>query len=246
MTIMTSASDPAVLGIPVASLEVAKSRLNPYFSRDFLRELVKAMLEDVVVAAQQAEVFRDIFVYSSDESIRELAEQLQILFIPEEASPASFAACLESMTSAAIQQFSPNTLVTCFSDLPLLKAVDFIDCLGIGVGPRVVVAPSSGGGCSFFLRSPPDVITVEYDDNPRPSFLSISQAARDRNVPCFVFPSMRALWDFDLIEDLVVGAEILALTKPDSPTLAVIQPELDRFDLVKGSNSRSVRVSLKN
>src|SRR5271157_2092271 len=243
---MTEKTSGNVLGIPVASLQVAKSRLNPYFSREFLQDLAIAMLKDVVMAAQQAKVFDIIFVYSPDENILALAESWQISFIHEDVPPRNFAACLDTLTHVAVQEFDASTLLTCFSDLPLLMPVDFQDCLAMGTGPRVIAAPSSGGGCNFFYRSPPDIITVAFDSNPRPSFLSLVQAAVERDVPCLVFPSMRALCDFDLIEDVLVGAQLLALTKQDSPTLALVQPELDRFDLVKGSNSRAVKVSLKN
>lgn len=233
------------LGIPVASLKVAKSRLEPYFDRTFLQHLVLAMLEDVVQVALKSKVFDTIFLYSPDERIQAFAKQWGINFKQEEDPQRSLARCLTNLTEVALKEFKANSLLICFSDLPLLLPEDFSACYALCEDPCVVAAPSVGGGCNFFLRTPPDVVPLEFDSSSRPSFLSLTQAAQNQSIPCKIFSSLRALWDFDIIEDLILGAQLLSLTKPRSPTLTLLKPQLPRFELQKGKDSRAVKLVLK-
>lgn len=234
------------LGIPVASLRVAKSRLEPYFDRMFLQHLVTAMLEDVVQAALKSQVFDTILIYSPDERIQALAGKWRVQFKKEENPQQNLACSLTDLTRIASEDFRASSLLICFSDLPLLLPQDYSDCYALCEDLCVVASPSVGGGCNFFLRTPPDAVPLEFDTNPRPSFLSLTQAAMDRGIPCKIFSSLRALWDFDIIEDLILGAQLLELTKPQSPTLALLKPELGRFELQKGKDSRAVKVVLKS
>jgi len=237
---------PRTLGIPVASLYVAKSRLEPYFNRSFLQHLVLAMLEDVVQAALKSQVFDTIIIYSSDERVQAFAKQWGINFELEPHPEHNLAQCLANLTKIAVDDFQASSLLICFSDLPLLLPEDFSTCYALCEDHCVVAAPSAGGGCNFFLRTPPDVIPLEFDSSPRPSFLSLTQAAAERQVPFKVFSSLRALWDFDIIEDVILGTQILSLTKPRSPTLTLLGPELSRFEMQKGKDSRAVKVVLKS
>ncbi len=234
------------LGIPVASLRVAKSRLEPYFDRMFLQHLVLAMLEDVVQAALKSQVFDTIVLYSSDERIQAFAKQWGIQFRREEDPQLNLACCLTNLTRIITKDFQADSLLICFSDLPLLLPEDFSACYTLCENPCVVATPSVGGGCSFFLRTPPEVIPLEFDTSPRPSYLSLTQATIDQGIPCKVFSSLRALWDFDIIEDLILGARLLALTKPRSPTLALLNPELPRFEMQKGKDSRAIKILHKS
>ncbi len=234
-----------VLGIPVASLRIAKSRLEPYFDRKLLQNLVLAMLEDVVQPALKSKIFDTIFLYSPDERIEVFAKQWGIQFKREEDPQRSLALCLTNLTRVAVEDFHANSLLISFSDLPMLLPEDFTNCYALCEDPCIVAAPSVGGGCNFFLRTPPDVVSLEFDASSRPSFLSLTQAALDKGIPCKIFSSIRALWDFDIIEDLILGAQLLSLTKPRSPTLALLKPELSRFELQKGKDSRAVKVVLK-
>ncbi len=235
-----------VLGIPVASLQVAKSRLEPYFDRTFLKHLVLTMLEDVVQAALKSGVFDTIFLYSPDKRVQAFAKQWGVQFKREEEPQQNLAHCLTKLTKIALEDYQANSLLISFSDLPLLLPEDFTACYALCEDPCVVAAPSVGGGCNFFLRTPPDVVPLEFDASPRPSFLSLTQAAVNQGIPCKIFSSVRALWDFDLIEDLILGAQLLSLAKPRSPTLALLTPELSRFELQKGKDSRAVKVTFKS
>ncbi len=204
------------------------------------------MLEDVVQAAQKSQVFEKIFVYSSDEKIQAFTKQQGIEFKREGDPHQNLARCLTNLTKIASDDFQASSLLICFSDLPLLLPEDFRDCHALCKDPGVVAVPSVGGGCNFFLRTPPDVIPLEFDASPRPSFLSLTQAAVNQGIPCKIFSSLRALWDIDIIEDLILGAQLLSLTKPRSSTLTLLKPELPRFELQKGKDSRAVRVVLRS
>ena len=183
--------------VPVKSVAEAKKRLSNYIAPDERRELVRAMLLDVLHAIGRSGSFQEVIVISPDGSVAKAAEQSRAIFLQQTGSGLNSA--VHQATRWAAHK-GVSSITTVLADLPLVEAKDFEEFKHVSLQrPRVVLAPSLRGGTNVMLRLPPDIIATSYG---RWSYAKHLRAAQKKGVPVYSLSNPRLSFDVDTIEDL--------------------------------------------
>jgi 2-phospho-L-lactate guanylyltransferase len=210
--------------VPVKSLALAKSRLASHLSQQQRTTLVLDMLQHVVHALCESEVFEQVYVVSADARVLELASHWGAEALRETQpghNPALQAAALTIMERAAwreglystwlalaqqttfprepdehvLRMLHQEALLTISADLPLLTPEDILELTRLGERYEVVMAGSSDDtGTNALLVRPPLVLPYLFGVNSLPAYV---HAANQRQLSSTLYHNPRLAFDVD-------------------------------------------------
>lgn len=199
------------LVIPVKGLGEAKSRLAGILSVEERRELVLAMLADVLVAVAAAEVGRPE-VLSPDPELLAFAESLGVAALRE---PPGRSSLNEAIDTALAERPAQAALVL-FGDVPLVSADSIRELTrpaerSLGADERlVVIGAGRREGTNALFRRPPTVVPARF--GPRSSRLHVAEAEA-RQVRFETISRPELLLDLDEPGDLAAFLLVPAQTR---------------------------------
>jgi 2-phospho-L-lactate guanylyltransferase len=183
--------------VPAKALGAAKGRLASVLSLDERRELVLAMLSDVLTCLRSVPEIAGVSVISPDQSILGLAVQLGADPIAESANVTGISRALERAISALSP--APDAVLIVLGDLPEVAAEDIRALLHVLPARGAAAAPSADGGTSALAVRPPDVIAFRYGPD---SFTRHRDQAAREGVEFQEVPLESLSKDMDTSEDL--------------------------------------------
>ncbi|MBF6599782.1 MAG: 2-phospho-L-lactate guanylyltransferase [Dehalococcoidia bacterium] len=157
--------------IPMKGLAQAKMRLADLLDGRERRELVLAMLTDVIVACSESRCFDLVAVVTNDNDVCSRARDLgaRPIVEPDTLRPPSGIAALNNGLTFGRRYLARRVhideLVILPADLPLARADDVravVDALGAGAGARAVLVRSADGGTNALALRPPEAIAMRF------------------------------------------------------------------------------------
>lgn len=150
--------------IPVKLLEQGKQRLGGLLTRDQRREIVLAMLADLIAALQQSSSVRTVYVTTRDDVVSAVAASARASVLREPVSVAGLNGALEWARRVLLSAPGPPTaLLVLPADLPGAEGRDvraFVEPLPEPDGVRI--CPSQDLGTNALLLRPPDAIPFAF------------------------------------------------------------------------------------
>jgi 2-phospho-L-lactate/phosphoenolpyruvate guanylyltransferase len=184
--------------VPVKDLTQAKARLAALLSPAERYTLAAAMLDDVIIALQQATTIERVAVVTTDPRAVALATTLDFDVIDEGAGRGETGA-VELAIKACLER-GARSLAVIPGDIPLLTGGD-VDCImRHGQQYEVVIAPSwDSRGTNAVLLRPPDVLQLRFGSW---SFFPHVKQAKRKGLSYKVVRLPRVALDVDTPEDL--------------------------------------------
>jgi 2-phospho-L-lactate/phosphoenolpyruvate guanylyltransferase len=187
--------------IPVKGVVESKSRLSRSLSPQDKKKLIIALLEDVLIAVEESQIFSRVLVVSPDPNVEKEANLPNGTFLHQEGQGLN--AGVRQSTLFAIREKASSVAVV-LADIPLLEPRDLRELYSLGgVAQRVVLAPSLKGGTNVMVQEPPNIISPAYG---RWSFSTHLRAAQKRGFAVYSVSNPRLSFDVDTLEDLIVIA----------------------------------------
>ena len=187
--------------IPVKGLVESKSRLARSLSPQDKKKLIIALLEDVLAAVKESQLFSRVLVVSPDINVEKEANLPAGTFLHQEAQGLN--AGIQQSTLFALREKASSVTVL-LADIPLLEPRDLKELYSVGgIGEKVVLAPSLKGGTNVMLREPPNLIAPAYG---RWSFSTHLRAAQKTGLAVYSISNPRLSFDVDTLEDLIAIA----------------------------------------
>jgi 2-phospho-L-lactate guanylyltransferase len=216
--------DRAQVIIPIASLDMVKSRLHNVLSLSERGQLVFAMLEDLSAALFSSECIQGVTIVSPDSRVIEYATSLGFDVVVE-SSPSGLNKALELATSEMVRIMSESPSLIVPIDLPLLRAstLDGVFAIAATSTRIVVAAQSNDGGTNLLLRYPCDVISTNFGPN---SFSKHRNSAVAQGIPFHEWDSRDTRLDIDTLKDILEFLKIGKGTKTWSFLSNHISPTL--------------------
>jgi 2-phospho-L-lactate guanylyltransferase len=184
--------------IPVKRLSEAKSSLSAVLTPKQRRELVLAMLKDVLKAVSGAQSITGTIVVSPDDKIIKFARKNGADGVTEPGVELNEA--LKLATQRAIANGATSVLIMP-SDIPFLTAADIENIVVMASSRRdVVIAPSKANGTNALFLMPPDVMSTRFGGESFPAHLSEAHRA---GVKPRIYRSITVATDIDDLADLV-------------------------------------------
>jgi len=185
--------------IPVKGLLDSKSRLSSILGPVDKKQLILAMLKDVLATVEKSEIFNRVLVVSLDRNVEREGKLREGVFLHQEL-PGLNAGIRQSTLFAMKEDASSATVL--LGDIPLVEPRDLKEVCSMGdTVPRVVLSPSQKGGTNVMLRHPPYVISSSYG---RWSFSNHLRSAQRTGVAAYAVSNPRLSFDVDTPDDLVV------------------------------------------
>jgi 2-phospho-L-lactate guanylyltransferase len=184
--------------VPVKRLASAKSRLRSVLSDGQRRELVLAMLEDVLRLTVGQLAIAATAVVSADDEVLAFARRLGAQPIREQSGVRGLNAALAFAADVLASQGVDGLLVLP-ADVPLATPEDIETILAAWQEAPVVLCPSHSGGTGALALRPPNGIPFRF--GPR-SFAAHRRAAAERGLPVAVVSRPGLALDIDRPEDL--------------------------------------------
>jgi 2-phospho-L-lactate/phosphoenolpyruvate guanylyltransferase len=196
-----SASTIAVL--PVKRFDAAKQRLALGMDNERRRELVAAMLEDVLAAIAPARSIDGTIVVTGEPTAQGIAREAGADVLDDPRDEGHPEAALIGIAEAAARGASGVVLLP--GDCPLLEARDLDSLLTAVPDTYVGIVPDRHGtGTNALLLRPPDAIRPAFGEG---SCQRHMQAARDAGIPHGVEQLESLALDLD------TPADVIALTR---------------------------------
>jgi 2-phospho-L-lactate guanylyltransferase len=187
--------------IPVKGLVESKSRLARSLSPQDKKKLIIALLEDVLIAVQESQIFSRVLVVSQDPDVEKEANLPNGTFLHQDGQGLN--AGVRQSTLFAIREKASSVAVV-LADIPMLESRDLRELYSVGgAAQRVVLAPSLKGGTNVMVREPPGVIAPAYG---RWSFSTHLRAAQKTGFAVYSVSNPRLSFDVDTLEDLIAIA----------------------------------------
>ena len=189
--------------LPVKRFDAAKQRLALGMDDERRRELVAAMLRDVLAAIESSRLIERTIVVSGEPAAQQIAREAGADVLEDSRDEGHPEAALIGIAEAKARGASTVLLVP--GDCPLLEARD-LDSLLTAVPDHFVgiVPDRHGTGTNALLLRPPDVIRPAFGEGSCERHL---QAARDAGIP-------HGVEELDsLALDLDTPADVVALTR---------------------------------
>ncbi len=187
--------------IPVKGLVESKSRLVRSLSPQDKKKLVIALLEDVLTAVKESQLFSRVLVVSPDPNVEKEANLPQGTFLHQEGQGLN--AGIRQSTLFAMREKASSVAVL-LADIPMLEARDLKELYSVGgTAEKVVLAPSLKGGTNVMVREPPNIIAPAYG---RWSFSTHLRAAQKTGFAVYSISNPRLSFDVDTLEDLIAIA----------------------------------------
>ena len=204
----------SILLIPIAPLSRTKSRLRDCFPKGLLKDLTIAMFKDLAKKVQNVNSFDYKIVYCHDEEVLELAEEFGLIGIKEKLTHPrkSFDLVINDLNNIAINEYDAVSTIFTFLDVILLSENNLMEISNLMKTNQLVVCPAiHSAGISIFGRNPPDVVPSHFSNPNIPSFVALLKDAKSRNLKISVYDSLRAGFDIDIKQDLLLGFEYLKI-----------------------------------
>lgn len=185
--------------LPVKRFSAAKRRLGIGLDEERRRELIAAMLGDVLDSVGASRMIERTIVVSGEPLAQQIAHNAGAEAVPDPDDAGHPEAAVIGIEAALARGASCVVLVPC--DCPLLEPRD-LDSLLTGVpDPYVAVVPDrQGTGTNALLLSPPGAIRPAFGEGSCERHL---EAARGAGIPHGVEPLPSLALDLDTPADLV-------------------------------------------
>ena len=184
--------------IAVGPLDRAKSRLGPALHAGERRELVLAMLDDVLRAIRGAH-HGAVVVVTPDEALRPLAASYDAELLPDEGLGTN-AAIITALSSATVK--AADAVLILQGDLPQLRA-EHVSAMQQALaeldGPSALLIPNDDGGTSALGLRPPSAMPTAFGPE---SGARHRRSATASDVTWRELPFADLANDVDTIEDL--------------------------------------------
>jgi 2-phospho-L-lactate guanylyltransferase len=182
--------------IPVKARD-PKSRLASVLNVKQRRQLLVAMLEDVLQAVMKARLIHSTRVVSSDQEILKFAERYGAEGVEERENRGGNAAVRSGIKET--RQFGASLIIP--ADIPFLDAKDVRNVITLyGLGASVVVSPSEAlDGTNLLMIKRGTPFELHYDDD---SFRKHTKEAVERGIPVSMYYSQSVAFDIDTSRDL--------------------------------------------
>ena len=202
--------------LPVKRFDAAMRRLGTGFDEARRRELVAAMLRDVLVSVSASRMIESTIVVSGEPAAQQIALDAGAEAAPDPDDAGHPEAALIGIDSARARGAACVVLVP--GDCPLLDPRD-LDRLLTGVpDPYVAVVPDRHGtGTNALLLSPPDAIRPAFGEGSCERHL---QAARSAGLPHGVERLSSLALDLDTPADLIALTRELEAGRGKAPHTA--------------------------
>jgi len=184
--------------VPVKRLSEAKSSLSAVLTPKQRRELVLAMLKDVLKAMSGARSITGTIVVSPDDDIIKFARKNGADGVAEPGVELNEA--LKIAIQSAITNGATSVLIIP-SDIPFLTANDIENIIAMASSQReMVITPSKDNGTNALFLKPPDVMSPRFGGESFPAHLSEAHRA---GVKPRIYRSITVATDIDDSDDLV-------------------------------------------
>lgn len=202
--------------LPVKRFDAAKQRLSLGLDDQSRRELIAAMLHDVLESVGAARMIEHTIVVSGEPEAQRLALEAGAEAAPDPDDAGHPEAALLGIDAARTRGATCVVLVP--GDCPLLDPRD-LDRLLTGVpDPYVAVVPDRHGtGTNALLLSPPDAIRPAFGEGSCERHI---EAARTAGVPHGVEPLDSLALDLDTPADLIALTRAIESGKAAAPHTA--------------------------
>jgi 2-phospho-L-lactate guanylyltransferase len=189
--------------LPVKRFEAAKQRLATGIDPERRRQLVAAMVADVLEAIGEARSVDRVLVVTADPLARELAAAAGAEVVADPEDGGHIEAALAGIARAEAD--GADGVILLAGDCPLLDPRE-LDRLATGVPERYVaiVPDRHGTGTNALLLSPPSAIVPSFGEGSRARHVA---AAREAGIP-FAVEELASLG-----LDLDTPADVIALTR---------------------------------
>jgi 2-phospho-L-lactate guanylyltransferase len=193
--------------IPIKSLNNSKKRLESFLTPIQRRELILALLKDVLSAVNASRHTDRILLVTPDTEIIEKIKgwgtsKVEYLLEPEERG-----------TNAAVQfaikwclKRPVSSIMIIPADLPLLNSTAVDKLLQLGLTEySIIIAPSQRkDGTNAFFQKPPNIIPVWYGNN---SYQKNLETIKKNHISFKIIEDPAFALDIDLKEDLITLQE---------------------------------------
>ncbi len=189
--------------VPVKRLKDAKSSLSAVLTPKQRRELVLAMLKDVLKAMSGARSITGTIVVSPDEDVVKFAKKNGAEGVIEPG--VEFNEALKIAIQSAITNGATSVLIMP-SDIPFLTADDIENIVAMASSQReIVITPSKDNGTNALFLKPPDVMSPRFGGESFPAHLSEAHRA---GVKPRIYRSVTVATDIDDPDDLVEAKKL--------------------------------------
>lgn len=197
---MSTLNDAIWAVVPVKDLQNSKQRLSPFLSASQRREILLAMLRDVLAAIRGSPRIAGVLLVTRDRDVAAIARSFGVRVLMEKdnrgyneaVTLAAEVLCAEKVAS----------MLTLPADLPLVESSE-LEALMRAQGtsrPAVTVAPARDRlGSNALLCSPPNALPFHFGEN---SFFAHLQAAREVGMEPTVVERPGLALDIDTPADL--------------------------------------------
>jgi 2-phospho-L-lactate guanylyltransferase len=187
--------------IPVKGLVESKSRLVRSLSPQDKKKLIIALLEDVLTAVKESQLFSRVLVVSPDPNVEKEANLPHGTFLLQEGQGLN--AGIRQSTLFAMREKASSVAVL-LADIPMIEPRDLNELYSVGgTSQKVVLSPSLKGGTNVMVRVPPNIIAPTYG---RWSFSTHLRAAQKAGFAVYSVSNPRLSFDVDTLEDLIAVA----------------------------------------
>jgi 2-phospho-L-lactate guanylyltransferase len=189
----------AIAIVPVKRFAVGKRRLAGAVEEAPRRELIEAMLRDVLTAISEARMVDRTLVVTREPGAERVATEMGLDVVPDPAESGHSQAAELGIDAAA--RWEPRQVALLPGDCPLLDPRE-LDGLLTGVpDPYVAVVPDRHGtGTNGLVLSPPDAIRPSFGEGSRERHVL---AARHAGLPYSVESIDSLALDVDTPADLI-------------------------------------------
>ncbi|MBV1915121.1 MAG: 2-phospho-L-lactate guanylyltransferase [Pseudomonadales bacterium] len=213
--------------VPVKSFAEAKSRLSDCLDGQTRKNLVLAMLEDVLVALSQVEQIDKVLMVSSEPQALELASAYGALIL-QEPIDSGLNAAINKAANHLVQQGVEKMLVLP-ADIPLISCVEIRKLVELGntcageAPTLALVSDQNADGTNAMLVSPPDLIEFSYGEHS----YQLHKLQAQKLVANLFFPDLPSFaLDIDTPDDLNSLLLNQHKLRADSRTLSWINQNL--------------------
>jgi 2-phospho-L-lactate guanylyltransferase (CobY/MobA/RfbA family) len=206
------------------------------------------MFKDLAMKLSKVAEFEEKIVYSNDSIILDLAEKYNLIGIKEFLTHPrkSFDQVIDDVNQIALNEFHAQSTVFTFLDTVLISPKNFKEIHKRVTNNSLVICPAiHSAGISVIGRNPPDIISTFFSDPSTPSFIAQVEAARSKGLKISIYDSIRAGFDIDIKQDLVLAYEYLNIFDlTDTETFQFLKTNLS-LSIEKGNptNNRELKLS---
>ncbi len=185
--------------VPVKETGQAKERLAPLLPPPMRRQLVLAMLEDVMAALAGAAGLAGVIIVTADPAARALARRYGARILEQGARDGHTGAVAAAAALLAGEEGA--AMLTLPGDVPLVTAADIERIIAARLPPPsfTIVPSHDEGGSNAILVSPPDAVPLRFGVD---SFFPHLRAAEQRGIRPRVLRLPRIALDIDTPADV--------------------------------------------